>query len=116
MPFDTPAYFLVTQSIENIKEKQCYNTENTLSWDQGFKVRRIRISEHNNVSFFFSSISMSAQAFNISGKKTLNAVLKYCTAIYIFNNSLLTRIHSHSQVPNLRICSELSKLYLYMTW
>lgn len=59
---------------------------------------------------------MSAQVFNTSERKTLNAVLKYsCTAIFIFN-ILLTCIHSNSQVPNLRICSELSKLYLYMIW
>lgn len=60
---------------------------------------------------------MPAQVFNTSEKKTLTAVLKYsCTPICIFNNILLTYIHSNSQVPNLRICSELSKLYLYTTW
>lgn len=83
----------------------------------GFKMRRIWVSEHNNVKDIFSPISISAQVFNTSERKTLNAVLKYsCTAICIFNNILLTCIHSNSQVPNLRICSELSRLYLYTIW
>jgi len=44
----------------------------------------------------------------------MKVVLNYsCTVICIFNDILLTCIHSKSQVPNLRICSELSILYLY---
>lgn len=52
LSFDTPAHFIITQSIEN-KAKQCYNREYiSMEPSDGFKVRRIRISEHNNVSFF----------------------------------------------------------------